>query len=571
VSATVLERDALQRFEALVSASRYGEARGLAAELAAQQPQSAYVALLEARLKRLVGDLEGAAASYQAALERDAALLEAMLELGGLHLRMKDVDKAFDAYSLAIYHDPSSAEAYCGLGEAYARRDETEAAAACFRRAIELDPGMARPHALLGIQLGKKKANEEAIAELQRAIALDPEDPLAHGQLGNLYVRLERYEEARSAYERLCELTPPHHAAARISLSNAMLYLGRYEEVARTYLDLLREAPEHFAVRWNRAHLLLAEHRFKEGWRDYEYRFSVPEVWEPRLIPHPPWRGEPLDGKTLLVSCEQGLGDQFMFASCLPDVIGRAARVVVECHSRIEALFRRSFPDAQVVSSQQEAWPRWMKNVGHVDFHVSMGSLPRHLRNRWEDFPRHNGYLKADPEKVARWRARLDALGPGAKIGVHWRGGIVGTRRSLRSIPLADWMPILGRPGCRFVSLQYGDCRDELEAFRAGTGAPLEHWQEAIDDLDETAALCCALDLTVSVCTSVIHLNGALGRPVWVMVPSAPEWRYGLRGEAMPWYPSVRLFRQATPGDWPGVMARVTAGLDDFVRRSEAR
>jgi len=280
------------------------------------------------------------------------------------------------------------------------------------------------------------------------------------------------------------------------------------------------------------------------------------------LIPFAPWKGEPLEGKTLLISAEQGLGDQIMFSSCLPEVVGRAQQVILECDHRLAGLLQRSFPAVRVIGSRQEMTPPWLREVGHPDYHLRAGDLPGFFRTRLDDFPRHDGYLRADPARVAHWKARLAALGAGRMIGLSWRGGTRGTRRSLRSLGLSDLLPILRIPGLRFVSLQYGDCAEDLEALRRETGIEVAHWPEAIADYEETAALCVALDLTVSVCTSVIHLNGALGRPVWVMVPAVAEWRYGVAGETMPWYPSVRLIRQAATGAWAEGFAQVARDLE---------
>jgi hypothetical protein len=226
------------------------------------------------------------------------------------------------------------------------------------------------------------------------------------------------------------------------------------------------------------------------------------------------------------------------------------------CNDRLQRLFRRSFPEAEFHPKPiKNTPPAWLKQAGRIDYQVYMGSMPGLLRNHWRDFPGHRGYLRADPQRVAHWKARLDALGPGRRIGLSWRGGTVDTRRAMRSLSLDQLLPLFNVPGCRFVSLQYGsDTADEVAQFSARTGIALPHWQEAIDDYDETAALVEALDLTISVCTSVIHLGGALGRPVWVMVPGVPEWRYGRRGERMPWYPSVRLFRSPKIGEWDPVV-----------------
>ena len=183
-------------------------------------------------------------------------------------------------------------------------------------------------------------------------------------------------------------------------------------------------------------------------------------------------------------------------------------------------------------------------------------------RRSLADFPRHSGYLKADPVRTHEWRGRLHALGPGLKIGLSWRGGTPVSRVALRSIPLEAWTRLFALAGVRFVSLQYTEGAAAETAALARAGGPVvTHWQDAIDDYDETAALVSALDLTISVCTSVVHLAGALGRPVWVLAPQAAEWRYGTRGETLPWYPSARVFRQHESGDWEAVMRRVASEL----------
>ena len=167
----------------------------------------------------------------------------------------------------------------------------------------------------------------------------------------------------------------------------------------------------------------------------------------------------------------------------------------------------------------------------------------------------HRGYLRADPTKVDRWRARLAALGPGPAVGISWRGGTARTRTERRSLSLPALLPLLREAGFHFVSLQYGpDAAAEVARFAAESGISVHHWQEAIDDYDETAALATALEAIVSVCTAVVHLGGALGRPVWVATPRVPEWRYGTSGERMPWYPSVRLLRQAEGEGWTPVI-----------------
>jgi ADP-heptose:LPS heptosyltransferase len=195
--------------------------------------------------------------------------------------------------------------------------------------------------------------------------------------------------------------------------------------------------------------------------------------------------------------------------------------------------------------------------VNHIEprpeFQVPIGSLPRRLGSAV-------GYLRADAQKTEKWRKRLDALGPGPKIGLSWQGGVGHTGKLRRSLTLEQLRPVLGIPGAHFVSLQYTDVTKELPEMKS---AGVHHWQEAIDDYDETAALVCALDRVLTVCTAIVHLTGALGRPAVVMVPFGSDWRYGASGERMSWYPSVRLVRQQRIGDWSGVLSSVRRLLAD--------
>ncbi|MBF8254473.1 MAG: TPR domain protein, partial [Deltaproteobacteria bacterium] len=234
------------------------------------------------------------------------------------------------------------------------------------------------------------------------------------------------------------------------------------------------------------AHLLIGD--YATGWVDYELRLISED--RPRCDgDFPRWDGSSLTGRMLLVRGEQGLGDEIMFASCLPEVIARSRRCIVECSPRLEKLYCRSFPGADVVASTPDHVLPAAVTREAVDFEIPVASLPRHLRRSAGEFPSHRGYLKADPQRVAFWRKRLSQLGPGPKVGISWRGGTHKTRSPLRSLPLEHWLPILGTPGVNFFSVQYGDVVTDLSALEARDGFRVAHWREAIDDYDETAAL----------------------------------------------------------------------------------
>jgi ADP-heptose:LPS heptosyltransferase len=252
-----------------------------------------------------------------------------------------------------------------------------------------------------------------------------------------------------------------------------------------------------------------------------------------------------------------------MFASCLPDVLKRVSHCIIESDPRVFKLFKRSFPQATVHANVDPNDLSWLQEMPAIDLQCPLGSLPALFRHHWQDFPRHQGYLKADPERVEYWRQRLEGLGTGLKVGISWQGGVAKTGKYQRSLSLSQFLPVLSRQETHFISLQYTDCYEEIEALYKEHGIRVHHWQEAIDDYDETAALVSALDQVISVCTAVIHLGGALGKPVWILAPRNPAWRYMAEGEQMPWYPSARILRQTVQGQWDDVIARVNTLLDE--------
>ena len=395
-----------------------------------------------------------------------------------------------------------------------------------------------------------------ALALAADAGARDPGSYEAHLLMGRAHQKLHQPERALACYE----------AARRLRDDDAELYdsrastyqeFGRLPEAFADYDRALALRPDFPLALFHRSMARLLAGDFRRGWDDYELRrLSADHASSESALPR--WDGSSLAGRTLLITREQGLGDEIMYASMLPQLIAQAGRCIVECDPRLLDLFRRAFPAATFFGTVPgrrlpDSIPR-----SSIDVAIEAGSLAGFLRRDLADFPRHAGYLRADPAKLARWQERLAGLGPGRKIGLSWTGGVRKTRRALRSLTLEQLLPLLRQPGLRFVSLQYTpEARAALDELRVRHGIDIPHWQEAIDDYDETAALVSALDRTVSVCTSLVHLCGALGRPVWVMAPLTPEWRYGMTGETMPWYPSVRMFRQTSYGDWAPVIERV--------------
>jgi hypothetical protein len=398
--------------------------------------------------------------------------------------------------------------------------------------------------------------------ELDVALAANPRHAGALLFYGISCHESGQFDKALAYYDR-ARAERPTAIDVLGNMGNAYRDIGNFALSDEIFEEVLRLQPDYPEARNDYSHALLARGQFRRGWELYESRWEANRWTDHLHYRQPRWKGEALAGKRLLVWGEQGIGDQMMFGGLLPQLLPRAASTTVLVDAKLVPLFARSFPAAQVVERRSEAHKGLMDEP--FDYQVPIASLGQHFRRSFAEFPQHSGYLRADEAKVRAWRERLAAMGPGKKVAISWRGGFVGTRRHLRSIDVEAWLPILRTPGIEFISLQYTEgAAAELEALQGKHGVRVHHWPEVIEDYDETAALVCALDAVVSVCTALIHLTGALGRPVWILVPAVPEWRYMRQGDRMPWYPSARLLRQPRIGEWDPLIERVAARLADF-------
>jgi len=537
---------------------------------------------------------------YQEAIDSCINLIERGLAVGRAHhlcgrafLELNCSEDALRHLSAAVAADPAFPEAQRDLALAQVAAGHLDAAEQSMRRAIALRPGDVEYRlSLLGIlEAGKK--TDDAVAELLAAIDLAPGrfDLVfkAFGEVSDLGMFPEALRIAEQAMldfgesvDTLRMLASARYGCADmegaasacrkaiaygerpdlyVTLGSALFALGCVDEAIDSYRRALERAPDFADARFHLGLIDLMRGNYRDGWDGFEQRFRRARRKAVREC-SPAWDGSPLTGKRLLVMREQGLGDEIMFSSCYSQVIGDARHCGIECDPRLQRLFSRSFPGATFhpledlnTTEQTDPWAT-------VDARVYAGTLPVFLRRSAGDFPGHRGYLKPDPDRVAEWGGRLLKLGPGLKVGLSWRGGTVFTHRNRRTLSLEELSPVLSVAGVHWVNLQYGNRAGEISGIRALSGVDIVDWPEAVDgDYDETAALVSALDLVISVCTSVVHLSGALGKPVWVMTARVPEWRYGLEVSSMPWYPSARLFRQREQGAWNTVIDQVQHAL----------
>jgi tetratricopeptide (TPR) repeat protein len=514
---------------------------------------------------------------------------------GRLHAEAQAYGAARASFEQLLSFAPDYAEGHTDLATVCRLAGDYEAAETGYRRALSLSPGNTVARDGLALVLLQRRSPVEALEYLRDAHRERPRDGGTLKLLVETLVQLGAYAEAcetaravldapsppyeawlslglvyrrtyRSAQALACYEEAAKHRAGDVEVITnraiALQNLGRLDEAFAGYEAALALAPDYALARFHRSLAYLLTGDYAAAWPDYETRL-VSSDRAPRASVAPRWDGSPLRQRAVLVHSEQGIGDEILFASCLPDLLREAGACAIECAPKLRGLFQNAFPQAHVYAAGDANGQAAAIGAARPQVEVPLGSLPLHYRGTLADFPSHTGYLRADSRRVDAWRARLESFGPGLKIGISWRGGTEQSGVALRSIALDRWAPVLALSGpVHFVSLQYtGGAAAETQALHERGGPRVAHWPEAIDDYEETAALVAALDLTITVCTAVFDLAGALARPVWAMVPRAAEWRYGNAGEAIPWYPSARIFRQGPDAEWAPVLERVAAAL----------
>lgn len=485
--------------------------------------------------------------------------VEAGIGLGRALHAMGDPVAAHAAFEAVLKLDSRSLAALDGAGAALLDLGRPDDAVAMCRRALEAAPERIESLNNLGIALHRANRLVEAEATFVRAIAARPDYATVYNNLGNLLFETGRFDEAAANQRRATELNPGS-SPAHIALGRALQEIEDFVGSRAAFDRAVSLAPEYPYARWNRSLLLLLTADYADGWADYESRWHVPPLLTPlRHFQAPLWRGEPIASRRIMVWPEQGPGDVLMFASCLPDLIETGARISMIASPRLIDLLHRSFPQIEMIEDADQG----IASPAAIDaeFQVPIGNLPLQFRRRAEDFPRRGRLVSTDDAKVERWRARLAALGEGPKIGISWRGGVTRVEKLRRTSQLVDWLPLLRAVDGVFVNLQYKPEPGELDAMRSTHGIRLDNGPDAGGDLDDYAAAIDALDLVICMANTSAHFAGALGRPVWVLTPTVPSWRWQIGREDSPWYPSMRLIRQAHGEPWPDVIARAAEQL----------
>ncbi len=475
--------------------------------------------------------------------------------------RLEQLDKAASLYREVLKIEPTRADVAHLYGLAEVGRGEMAVGIQSMILSLTIKPGVAQVEHDLAAALAEVGQVERAIDHFREAIKIKPDFIEARINLAGAYVRQEHPNAAVTELEQAREQAT-NNPLIHFRLGRARSALRDWHGAASAFEACLNIDPEHADARYYLADLQLTVGQFEVGWDNYEARWHRPKLaTEPRPFQFPKWAGESLAGRTILAWGEQGVGEEILFASMIPDLMNQAGHVLLESDPRLRPLFERSFPGIETVGRTYPAASRTAQS--DIDLQSATGSLGRWLRRTPSQFT-CQAYLLADAEKSAAARARYTLSSDGPTIGIAWRSlSPLKNFSSYKSSPIEAWRPVLTRPEPLFVNLQYGDC-DEALAFverEWGTRIYVDAEIDQMTSLDDFAAQIDALDLIITTSNTTAHVAGALGKPVWVVLPVKAGWRWSRDREDSIWYPNARLFRQAPGEDWAAVLDRVGGAL----------
>jgi tetratricopeptide (TPR) repeat protein len=515
--------------------------------------EEAYRLVSEGHSRLSSGKVELAAGYFQRAIALHPDFAEAHYNLGVALGELRQLDRAAACYQKAVELNPDLVQARYNLANLYKQTGQLDLAVTHYQKSLQIDPDHWKSLNNLGQTLRIMGRTEQALTYLRRAVRLKSDGYEAYVNLGLALIDCNELEQALDAFEKALTQRP-HSAEACCNVGATLNLLGHDPQAIERYEQAIHVQPDCATAHWNRALLLLLTGRFSEGWREYPWRRKIPAM--KLAYPHdhvePLWDGSPFVGQRLLVHYEQGLGDTFQFVRYLPRVKQQGGTVLFETPQPLHGLLK-GFPGIdELILSHPEARP----DVP-FDLHVSLLDLPGIFGTTLETIPAQVPYLYADPDKAKVWKERLK--GPDLKVGLVWAGSPRHTGDRLRSCPLACLEPLSRIHGVRLYSLQKNildakapDLLKEMDVTCLGQG---------FEDFTDTAAAIESLDLVISVDTSVLHLAGAMGRPVWALLAGSPDWRWMLERSDSPWYPTMQLFRQHKDQDWQSVIDLVLAEL----------
>jgi tetratricopeptide (TPR) repeat protein len=501
-----------------------------------------------------LGQHDEAAARLREAVRVRPDFAPAHRNLGVLLAQQGQPEEGFRCLEEALRLQPGDAEALYNLGNVLRQLDRTDEAVARYQKSLQVQPGRADAYNNLGLALIQSRRFGEAAVLLRQGVRLRPEMASGHNNLGLALTDLGRFGEAEVCFHEALRLQSGY-VDAHNNLGIAYRKQGRLDEALACFQVALWLDPRSVGAHFNRALTLLQQGNLAEGWAEYEWRWQFEHMTPPSFA-EPRWDGTPLAGRTILLTTEQGLGDTIQFIRYAPLLQRQGAQVVVECPAALVPLLRTCAGIDRLLARGEPllAFDTW----------APLLSLPGLLGTTLNTIPAEVPYLHAEPARVEAWRQRL-AEERGFKVGVVWQGARKYPDDHWRSVPLARFAPLAAVEGVRLVSLQKGPGTEQLRTVRFPIAELTPELDAEGGAFLDTAPVMKNVDLLVMSDTSVTHLAGALGVPVWLATSAAPDWRWLSAREDSPWYPTFRLFRQTRLGDWTDVFERLAAELRRLV------
>ncbi|MGD0463126.1 MAG: tetratricopeptide repeat protein [Tepidisphaeraceae bacterium] len=496
------------------------------------------------------GRLAEAEQIYRQVLSRQPDHPDALHLLGAVLGQRGQPQLAIELIGRAIGLRPQVPDYHANLGEFLRHAGNLEQSAASFRRAIALKADEPGYHNGLGVTLAEGQQIEPAIGEFRSAIALKANFADAYSNLGGALRTAGRLEEALAAIESAIKLQPQVRGAHN-HLGLVLADMGRYQEAISAYSTALALKPDSAKAHSNLSQVYLLLGDYRRGWAEYEWRLQVPSIVGPWRFERSRWDGGDLTGKTIFLHPEQGFGDTIQFVRFIPQLADRGAKIVLGCPAELSRIFQGF---GEIVLQGQR--------IGPHDVHCSLLSLGAVLGVTADAIPAPIPYLKADSQLAEEWGRRFDSGDNRLRVGLVWGGRPTHPNDRNRSMRLRQFAPLASAAKAAFYSLQKGAA--SAEAADPPPGMQLTDWTQDMNDFADAAALLANLDLLITVDTATAHLAGAMGKAVWLLLPFVPDWRWMLEREDSPWYPTMRLFRQKTAGDWGDVLRRVEEELGRF-------
>jgi Flp pilus assembly protein TadD len=481
-----------------------------------------------------------------------------------ISIKRNDHERAAKYLRTAIKCRPGDPAFYNNLGNVLLQLSQHEPAIKAYRESLRIRPGSVDTATNLGNVLIAAERLEEAEEIFRSILSRNADDLSAIVNLSYVLTSQRRSKEVVELLEGFSKskILPPEVSN---NLASNLADMGKLDESAEILVRGLKHAPDDAHLRFKNSIIEMLRGNWQAGWRDFDARWVVTEL-EKRPFPYPVWNNEPLDDKVILIWGEQGIGDEVMFASMIPDLIKRAGKVVIECDPRLAPSFRRSFSGGTII--ERTTPPAQELSSMNIDFQLAAGDLGRWLRPSETSFKAQGPFLKADQSRAEALRHQYLERSDDLLVGITWHSANQNIG-DLKSLPLVGLADVFAIDGCTFVNLQYGDTAADLDLLERQLSVRLVTDPEIdpIADFDAHMAQIAAMDLIISASNSTVHAAGALGIPTWTLLRHVPDRRWLLNREDTPWYPSVRLFRQEAPKSWAEPVRRISDQLSGLVAR----